>query len=499
MGILRTALALVAATAATAHAGGQYVGANGSQALQRAGAFAAKADDPTALEHNPAGLARVRTPTMFAGLHVVDMSAAFARTGRYEPDPLDFDGQPAYTGDAFPEVDHAGPAQPIPMLVAAFPIGDDVTLAAGLIAPHSYVGRDYPEAVSTTDGATAPAPQRYDIVYLTGLVAGANAGAAVRVGPRVTLGARVGVAYGRVVLRKYAHGLPNDTEQPGLDARVTIDATDRAIPIWGAGIHVAATRHIEIGAAYASAVHIDATGIARTRLGDTLSNPLPGVELSPPQPVADASARCAPGGTADALSACVDATLPQTATAGIRAVWRDGAGGERADVELDVRWEDWSAASNMTAVIDGVDPLLGQRLPDQAIALPLRDVWSVRAGGSAAISRHVTVRGGVAYDTASADVSWTNLVVDTAPRITAAAGVGVTVGRARIDAGVAVAQARPRLVRDVAIADPTDPAQREQPDVAVALPIDPTPHHPYNAGGYATSYAIGSIGLAICF
>ena len=495
MGIPLATLAVVVATLAvgTAHAGGQYVGDNGSQAMQRAGAFTAKSDDPTALAHNPAGLAHVRRAAVFVGVHVVDMATGFARTGAYEPEPLTLEAQPGYVGEAFPRVDHAGAAQPIPMIVAALPIGEHTTIAAGFVAPHAYGLRDYPEVVTTGNGATAPAPQRYDTVYQSGVFAGATVGAAVRVGPRVTLGARAGLSYGRVVLRKYAHGLPNETEQAGLDTRVTIDATDNAIPSWGAGIHIAATNRIEIGASYASPLRMNAIGTARTRLGDTLAEPLPGFEISPPQPIADEAARCAPGGTEDALVACVEVVLPQTATVGARHVWRDGAGVEIGDVELDLRWEDWSANA-MSAVIDGVDPILGQPLPEQSLSFDLRDVWSIRIGGARRVTDSVTARGGVAYDTAASDLGWHTLAIDTAPRITVGAGVGIDLGSIALDAGAAFAHSTPRLVRDIPIADPTDPNQRVQPDVSVAVPLGGSPHHPYNAGGYATRYLIASLG-----
>ncbi len=89
-----------------------------------------------------------------------------------------------------------------------------------------------------------------------------------------------------------------------------------------------------------------ARGIARSQLGAGVA--------APPTPVGRGQERCGIAGRqGGALSVCVDFTLPQTATAGVRKAWRDARGHEWADVELDVRWEDWSAGSDTRVALDG--------------------------------------------------------------------------------------------------------------------------------------------------
>jgi len=83
-------------------------------------------------------------------------------------------------------------------------------------------------------------------------------------------------------------------------------------------------------------------------------------------------------GTAEALKACVYFSLPQTASFGARWIYRDATGAEVADMEVDVRWEDWSAVSDYRVVVDGQTTLVGEPLHDSIIKHGLEDVISVR-------------------------------------------------------------------------------------------------------------------------
>src|SRR5688572_18892853 len=77
--------AVAVAVAGPAHAGGLIVPGYGSQGQPRAGAFVAKADDPSALYYNPAGFARQRGTSVQIGLNFIDFSQRFRRAGAYEP------------------------------------------------------------------------------------------------------------------------------------------------------------------------------------------------------------------------------------------------------------------------------------------------------------------------------------------------------------------------------------------------------------------------------
>src|SRR5580693_2823141 len=73
----------------TALAGGFELPDNGTEALGRGGAFVAKADDPTAIMFNPAGLAEQRGTRALLDGHVVMSSYSFQRFGAYPDSPSD--------------------------------------------------------------------------------------------------------------------------------------------------------------------------------------------------------------------------------------------------------------------------------------------------------------------------------------------------------------------------------------------------------------------------
>ncbi len=482
-----------------AYGGGQFVGDNGSAGMQRAGAFVAKADDATAMYYNPAGLANVHRQQLFIGLNIVHMAQRFQRAGSYQEQPVFPEPQPGYVDQSFERVEHAG-TQPIPFIALAYPMGR-LTLGAGVFAPHGSPGRNYPETVRMPSGASAPAPQRYDTVSQTGGTVLPSLALAFRLAPWLSIGARASWGVAWADSTKYVQGQPSSSEQPGQDSRVSLSVTDPFIFTYGGGVHARLAAWFEVGLAYSAPVHIRAKGTIKTEMGQLVRVPGEGVtnELVP---VADDQARCARGGTVDAIKACLRFSLPQTATVAARWIFRDAAGRERTDVELDVRWENWRAASDYTIVSDAKmrlsteDMVLTeQRLDDSVIKHGLDDVVSVRLGVGHRIADY-QLRAGVSYDTAAAPPSWSRLDLDGGARFTASAGVGISLASMRVDIGLGYVYLPDRIVQDQPVADVSDIGQRVQPDVTVPiLTSDQQPHHPFNAGVHSSRYLVGSLGV----
>jgi long-subunit fatty acid transport protein len=270
------------------------------------------------------------------------------------------------------------------------------------------------------------------------------------------------------------------------------------VPTGGLGLHYRASPSFEVAAAYSAPIPIRAKGTSNTVLGEALREPIPGMPTEI-IPLEGSEVRCEAGGQVGALKTCVDIDLPMTATLGARWIARDGSGSEIGDLELDVKWENWSRASNYDVVVDGKNTLLNTPLERTVIRHGLRDTVSVRLGGSGVIQRGATkieVRAGVSYDSAAAPVSWTRLDVDGAERFSASTGVGIFLGKYRLDVGVGVVDSPRRLVRDVPIDDQQNMDSRVQPDINVPLQgPDSQPYHPHNAGNYDSSYLIGTVGL----
>src|SRR5262249_46151368 len=170
----KTILAL-ALLPTVAHAGGILVGENGSQAMERAGAFVAKADDPSALVANPAGLANADHVAIYLGMNLLDFNLKFQRqavAGTGEPSTF-----PLATSDSGP--------QPVRLLSAVFKI-ENLALSAGFWAPTSFPNRNFPcvnQVNCTVDALGTPAPQRYDIVQQEVIIAYPSLAAAYRILP----------------------------------------------------------------------------------------------------------------------------------------------------------------------------------------------------------------------------------------------------------------------------------------------------------------------------
>ncbi len=486
------------APAFPAHAGGQLTGDNGSQGMQRAGAFVAKADDPTALYYNPAALTKAERKEMFIGVNVVQLSQSFQRAGNYKAQNLEpNEAQPAYVGDPYPRVRNQGGAQPIPSIAFTIPT-EDFTLAAGVFAPHGYGGRSYPDQVRTRSGAMAPAPQRYDIVSQSGTIAFPTVGGAVRLSDLLSIGGRVSWGFAQVSTRRFAQGLPSRSESPGRDTDTRIVVKDDKIIAYGLGAHYRPSADLELGLAYTSPIRIDARGTSNTILGEELRNLLPGKETTI-VPVDDSMARCERSGSVGAIKTCVELAMPQTATLGVRWISRNERGEETSDLELDVRWENWAAADEVRVIIDGQNSTVRTPIAPSVLRHRYKDVYSVRVGGSAKLGDRegvLAVRYGVAYETGSTEQSWSRLDVDTAPKVTLAAGLTFAVGSWRVDVGLAYIDASNRYVHDEPLADSSDVDTRVQPDItAPLLPANEQPYHPFNAGRYESSYLIGSFGM----
>jgi long-chain fatty acid transport protein len=510
------ALAL-AALRTTAGAGGLIVPGYGSQGQPRAGAMVAKADDASAMYYNPAGLAKQRGTSLHLGFNFLDFDQTFQRSGQYEPVATGED--PPWVGQPYEEVsDHSSPAvgfggfQGIPTFGLVTDLGGRLPLvvAVGLIAEHTFPEREYAEGYDFEDPAVPPPPQRYDIIEQDVSAAFPSLAAGYRLSPQLDVGARVSWGFGGSKGTQYLWGLRNYEEDEAVDGRFSVDLKDNFIFAASAGVMFRPTGSIELGASYQLPRELnfkgDGLGVLGSKLGIGETQ-----EFLVPETEAPA---CAPGGTAAALKSCVNLTLPQTASAGGRYILRDGAGGERGDIELDVVWEDWSAASDVEVVVDGKSGLTGLRLQPAFIRHGFEDTFSFRLGGSYGFdvgAHRLVARAGAAYDTAAASNSWTRLDLDGFARTTLGAGLAYQMDSLRLEAGGGVVLEGSRDVPDDCNPTTMNPgcsgtgadapvAERERPDPAQPLlPANSQVESPFNAGHYEQGYLLLSAGVTYLF
>lgn len=488
----RWLLLLVALTPQAARAGGIYVGESGSQAMERAGAFVARADDPTAISINPAGLAGAPRGEIYVGANLVNYALAFTRAGNYPTQERAT--QPSYVGDPYPEVDNQATFQAVPLVAGTFRTGN-LAFGAGIFGPTAVGRREFPcdtDMCQKSDGAAAP--QRYDIVKQSGLVAFPSLAVAYRVHPRLDLGVRASWGLASFSARSFGWGITNKGEDPLKDGDMEINVSDPFVPTFGAGMLFRPFDFLEIGAAYTSASIIHAKGSANTHLGSEVS-PLGSVYLVP---LPDSASHCAPGGTIVAVKTCMNVTLPQMLNVGARLKLRDRLGVERFDLEVDVKWENWARASDDVAIIDARDTVLGVNVQPVIARHGFQDVIDLRVGGSYRMdlgARALTFRGGVSHDTAAAPTSWMRLDKDSKERTLFAAGAAYDMERWRFDGGLAYVYEPTVVVKNVPIENPTF-YNRVQPDVTQAAQTAYNqPYYPINGGRYESWYIVAMLGV----
>ncbi len=513
---------LLCALGSTADAGGIFVPGAGPAAQPRAGAFVARADDPTAISHNPAGFAKLDGTQLYIGANFLRYVMSYQRSGVYEPTvgadaPLPHEGQP------FPKVSNNGDSAIGPLgsqVLPAFAISTDlghpewpVRFGFGLYSPQAFPSRDYGSTVELDNGLTAPAPQRYDVVNQKIILSSPSLLVAYSPHEKVDIGLRASWGFANVTGTKTIWAERNYEEDPGDDATFTLtDANDNFIPTVGLGVLYRPNPSWEFGAAWNSKGEIRGQGTGNSVVGG--GGTLGPIELVP-RP--DSQAQCAPGGETGRLKACLSLDLAQNATIAGRWIYRDSQGREKADIELDIKWEDWSAANESEVQVDGMVSANNMRL--RAIANPhgFQDVLSTRLGGGYRIEAgkgQVEFKGGIAYDTKTVEDSWTRVDQDGKERLTLSTGFSYSLGRFRFDMGVGVI-----LEPDVTVADDcpgpdgfgptvsdqgcdgyTEVDDRERPSPGQPLFGKKSQFEtPFNAGDYESGYLVFSSGVRVLF
>jgi long-chain fatty acid transport protein len=512
---------LLSSLAGAAQAGGKFIPGYGSQAQPRAGAFAAKADDPSAIFHNPAGLAKLKGTMVHIGVNFINFSQEFTRAGTYDQctDAKCPNGVP-YAGESYETVEnqahgkvHVGDFAVVPLISATSDLGLDlpIVFAVGVFAPAAAsVDREFsPDYVIEGDPNTPPPPQRYDIIRqeITALMPSLAVG--YHVNDKIDLGARVTWGFADVKGEVATWGLRNYEEWEGFDADFAIEGRDKFIPSFGLGGLYRPHPSVELGVNYRSAQHIRAEGIGIATAGTgTL---IEGLDVL--QPKTDPPYVCGADGTIVAFKACVETTVPQVASIAGRWILRDANGGERADVEIDLQWEDWSAGVDVTNLVDAKTITLN-KLPPSIIRHGFKDVLSARLGGSYTIPvgvNKLSVRGGLAYDTEAAPVSWTRLDADGFARTTIATGVGFEIPGWRFElSGGAVLEGTRTVdhggcnptTMDIGCSGNTEVAvsDRDAPDPAQPIyGVKNQSQSPFNAGVYKQGYVFLGTGVTAWF
>ncbi|MCA9665680.1 MAG: outer membrane protein transport protein, partial [Myxococcales bacterium] len=409
-------LVLLALAPSSARAGGMEVGDTGAEALGRGGAFTAKADNPTAVNYNPAGFAKLRGHHAAISANIIYSDYTFQRLGG-------FDGQTPY-----PTIASETPLFAAPMhLMASTDFGyfKRVTFGFGIYMPAAAT-RSYPRELNV-GGANVPSPARFDFLSMQGIMLFPTAALAIR----LTDWLDVGVTFQTVITKATIKMLATvaaaceTPEDASCDVDIDLEVKDMFSPTGSLGFLMRLGESVEVGGMLRLPSSSELKGTANVGFGPGISrleNSLQHKMLDPMAP-----------------QVTLTNDYPWMMRLGGRIIFRDKRGEEAGDIELDLIYERWSAVSKRTVLIEGQS--LGKPMPPSEVDYALKDTFSVRLGGAyrfrLASDMFLTLRAGVFGETATTSISDTRLGVLSPARVAFTGGVGLKWGFISVDVAFA--------------------------------------------------------------
>lgn len=368
----------------TAMAGGFEIPDNGAQSVSRGSAFTVKADDLTALAHNPGGLMRGKGLRILYSHNVVHSPAKFTRAAT----SLATQSNPAGT-DPNATVENQTPWFGLGgMLVAANDFGmENWCFAVGIYGPSAAGHQEWPISGG----------QRYMLTKLDVLLVYGSAAVAYGVRDKFGIGLTLQVAYQpKTELSLVIDGQTGTDLSPyyasnDVEATIKLNAPPTLTAIAGGWLRL--SDNWELGASgRILPVRMNGTGDIALQKTPT------GAQFTPAQLAVTGSA------------ARLLLVLPPTAKIGLRYRGMEGTV-ERFDVEMDFVYEAWSMLKDYKVELDGkINLFAAVDAPDVTIAKRWKDTLSLRLGGTYNLAAMpLSLSAGTYYETGAVPNNYTNL------------------------------------------------------------------------------------------
>ena len=392
-------------------AGGVEVGDQGAEASGRAGAFVAKADDPSAIEYNPAGLANLDNTVIYLGNRFGYAFEKFRRAPTWDWSQAQT-GMPEYV--EFEPVQNQKPWQLLgPMVVLASDFGlENWGFAAGVYGPPGISVQKFP-----VDGG-----QRYMLTERDTKILYYSLSAAWKYSDIFG----VGFSLQWVDVARLRIGLViNGDTTPGVvvpdsspfDMEAKVDGADHVglSGVFGAWYRPVPCFQVAFSG---RVIPVDVNADAKLSLDAlelTLDEPL--------QPMKDGEPN---------NDVTFSMTLPVQLRLGGRYIYLKG-GEELFDVELDLRYEMWSQMDKYTVDGTGMTVELANQIVEVGeivIDKDWSDTFSVRLGGDYnLIQDRLTLRAGGFYESAAYKAQYAYVDFFASHRVGGSAGGTVTLDR----------------------------------------------------------------------
>jgi long-subunit fatty acid transport protein len=405
-------------------ASGFYFGDTGTRAMLQGGAFAGQADDVTAIQHNPSGLAQLEGFHFVADGHFMNFQVDYLRQ-----DP-GFDPLTPSTKLVNP-VGNRGGIFIVPFAGVSYGFriaGRTLTLGAGVYGPPA-VGRlrfEEPDYSKTGDDYTKSpkrfAPQRYNLINYDILIVYPSLSAAYEIHPHVLVGGTLQVVFSHFMFRQSLFSGDvfdiNPTrqleEEPDFDTVAKVDVEGRPVITGILGVLARPTDWISIGASARMPYPIRASGQLGIQLSDFLSSTGARVE-------------------GDKATLSFDMPLELRVGVRVRPVPRLG-------INADFVYQGWNSVDALTVTPDGVDLITSTgRFPLAPMKLQKnwRPAFSGRVGADLRPIDWLSIHAGAMYETSTASDDYFSIDFPHASRVFLTGGLTGHIGPLDVLAGIA--------------------------------------------------------------
>ena len=375
-------------------AGGFTVGDQGARTAGRAGATVARADDLSAIEYNPAGLAKLGQTRFHLGNRFGYVNEDFKRAPLYDWTKLDDNGVPDYV--RFKTVSNETPWQLLnPMLVAATNFGlENWGFALGVYAPQGVRNQKFPYAIGDPNQDKLDGGSRYMLTKRVVNLAYYDLSVAWKYKDIFGIGASLQwVDLASVELQLVVDG----TTIPGM-ANPVVSDYDMLVSLKGAD-HIGGSAIIGAWFKPKPYLEIGLSGrVIPVRLNADCKLSVKPITLTSDEP----PEMTRNNRKADDVK--LSFTLPVTARLGVRYIHLDGDT-PLFDLELDFVYESYHMTDAYDIDGNGLNvSIIGQEVPVDHIVLPKnwRDTFSVRLGGDYNLAPDLfSIRAGAFYESAA--------------------------------------------------------------------------------------------------
>lgn len=404
--------------AGVAQASGFYLGDNGAKAMLQGGAFTAQADDATAMQHNPAGLAQQPGFSFLADLQVIRHDVSYLRQ-----DP-GFD--PANPSTVINRVNNVPAPFLLPYFGATFgfPLANRTfTVGVGLFAPPSQGKYDYPvpnyaraEPPTYDERPNKYAPQRYALISNDIVIAYPTLSLAYDLHPRFQVGISAQLTLSSFKQKQTMYGgdaLGSNPsrqlmENPDYDATVAIDLAGQVGFTGILGLMARPTDWLAIGASVRPPIPFKGRGKITVDLPEFFINN--GATVVGANGGSCASAEQV---TTVNCEAELVMTLPLEIRLGARLLPIEGLG-----INVDFVYQGWNSIDQLLLTPQSVSLASGpSAMPQPIAAFGVKKNWmptfSARLGATYQIIKYLSVSAGAMFETGAAptstySVDWTH-------------------------------------------------------------------------------------------